>query len=104
MAFLRAVRKDEIPAGMIRELQLDGRVIALANVGGTFYAVDNVCLHRGGPLGEGELSGQEVTCPWHGWQYDVTTGKTLMNPAVGVKTYPVEVRGDDVYVEVGEST
>ena len=101
MAFLRVVRKDEIPAGMIRELQLDGRVIALANVGGTFYAIDNVCLHRGGPLGEGELSGQEVTCPWHGWQYDVTTGKALMNPAVGVKTYPVEVRGDDVYIEVG---
>ena len=56
---------------MIRELQLDGKVIALANVGGKLYAINNVCLHRGGPLGEGELGGQVVTCPWHGWQYDV---------------------------------
>jgi nitrite reductase/ring-hydroxylating ferredoxin subunit len=101
MAFLRAIRKEEIPNGMIRELQLDGTVIALANVNGTFYAVGNVCLHRGGPLAEGDLCGTTVTCPWHGWQYDVTTGKTLMNPAVGVETYKVEVRGDDVYVEVG---
>jgi nitrite reductase (NADH) small subunit len=101
MAFVRAVKKEEIPAGMIRELQLDGKVIALANVGGSFYAIDNVCLHRGGPLAEGELSGTSVTCPWHGWQYDVTTGKALMNPAVGVETYKVEVRGDDVYVEIG---
>ena len=101
MPFVRAIRKDEIPAGMIRELQLDGKVIALANVEGKLYAINNVCLHRGGPLGQGELKGQIVTCPWHGWQYDVTTGKVAVNPAVGVETYPVEVRGDDVYVDVG---
>lgn len=101
MAFVRAIKKDEIPAGMIRELQLDGKVIALANVDGAFFAVDNTCLHRGGPLAEGELSGRSVTCPWHGWEYDVTTGKALLNPAVGVATYKVEVRGDDVYVEIG---
>jgi nitrite reductase/ring-hydroxylating ferredoxin subunit len=91
----------ELPPGMVRELQLDGKVIALSNVGGKLYAIDNVCLHRGGPLGEGELSGQVVTCPWHGWQYDVTSGKLVTNPAVGVETYPVELRGDDVYVDVG---
>lgn len=100
MAFLRVLKKDEIPAGMIRELQIDGKVIALANVDGKFYAIDNVCLHRGGPLAEGELRGQAVTCPWHGWEYDVTTGKAIMNPAVGVQTYPVEVRGDDIYIDV----
>jgi len=101
MAFLRVLKKDEVPAGMIRELQIDGKVLALANVDGKFYAIDNVCLHRGGPLAEGELSGHSVTCPWHGWQYDVTTGKTTMNPAVGVQTYAVEVRGDDIYIDVG---
>lgn len=100
MAFLRVLKKEEIPAGMIRELQIDGKVIALANVGGKFYAIDNVCLHRGGPLAEGELRGNAVTCPWHGWEYDVTTGKAVMNPAVGVQTYAVEVRGDDVYIDV----
>lgn len=101
MAFVRATKMAEVPPGMIRELQLDGKVIALANVGGKLYAINNVCLHRGGPLGQGELSGQVVTCPWHGWQYDVTTGKLVANPAVGVEGYAVEVRGDDVYVDVG---
>lgn len=100
MAFLRVLKKEEIPAGMIRELQIDGKVIALANVDGKFYAIDNVCLHRGGPLAEGELRGNAVTCPWHGWEYDVTTGKAVMNPAVGVQTYAVEVRGDDIYIDV----
>lgn len=101
MAFLRVLKTNEVPKGMIRELQIDGKVIALANVDGKFYAIDNVCLHRGGPLAEGEMAGTSVTCPWHGWQYDVTTGKSLMNSAVGVRTYPVEVRGDDIYVDVG---
>lgn len=101
MAFLRVLKTNEVPKGMIRELQIDGKVIALANVDGKFYAIDNVCLHRGGPLAEGEMAGTSVTCPWHGWQYDVTTGKSLMNSAVGVSTYPVEVRGDDIYVDVG---
>jgi nitrite reductase (NADH) small subunit len=101
MAFVRAMKIGELPPGMTRELQLDGKVIALSNVGGKLYAINNVCLHRGGPLGEGELSGQVVTCPWHGWQYDVTSGKLVTNPAVGVETYPVELRGDDVYVDVG---
>jgi nitrite reductase (NADH) small subunit/3-phenylpropionate/trans-cinnamate dioxygenase ferredoxin subunit len=101
MAFVRAMKIGEVPPGMTRELQLDGKVIALSNVGGKLYAINNVCLHRGGPLGEGELSGQVVTCPWHGWQYDVTSGKLVTNPAVGVETYPVELRGDDVYVDVG---
>jgi nitrite reductase (NADH) small subunit len=100
MPFVRAIRKDEVPAGMIRELQLDGKVIALANVDGKIYALNNVCLHRGGPLGQGELSGKRVTCPWHGWEYDVTTGEVALNPAVGVETYKVEIRGDDVYVEL----
>lgn len=101
MAFLRATKIGEVPPGMVRELQLDGKVIALANVGGKLYAVNNVCLHRGGPIAQGELSGQVVTCPWHGWQYDVTSGKLVTNRAVGVETYAVEVRGDDVYVDVG---
>jgi nitrite reductase/ring-hydroxylating ferredoxin subunit len=99
MAFLRTARKDEIPAGSIREFQVEGATIAVANVDGKFFAINNTCLHRGGPLGEGELNGEVVTCPWHGWQYDVTSGKLVMNPAVGVMCYPVEVRGDDIFVD-----
>jgi nitrite reductase (NADH) small subunit len=101
MAFLRVSKKDEVPAGTIREFALDGKVVAIANVAGKLFAINNVCLHRGGPLGEGELNGQVVTCPWHGWQYDVTSGKLATNPAVGVQTYAVEIRGDDIFVDVG---
>jgi nitrite reductase/ring-hydroxylating ferredoxin subunit len=101
MAFLRAAKKEEVPPGTIREFQIDGKTFALANVEGKLFAINNVCLHRGGPLGQGELSGQIVTCPWHGWRYDVTTGRVAINPAVGVETYRVEVRGDDVFVDVG---
>jgi nitrite reductase (NADH) small subunit len=102
MAFLRTAKKDEVPLGMIREFQIDGKTFALCNVDGKLYAINNLCLHRGGPLGQGELKGNVVTCPWHGWQYDVTTGKLVTNPAVGCETYAVEVRGDDIFVDVGQ--
>lgn len=101
MAFLRAAKKAEVPSGTIREFQLDGKTVAVANVGGKLFAINNVCLHRGGPLGQGELDGQIVTCPWHGWRYDVTNGKLVTNPAVGGETYPIEVRGDDIFVDIG---
>jgi nitrite reductase (NADH) small subunit/3-phenylpropionate/trans-cinnamate dioxygenase ferredoxin subunit len=101
MAFLRAARKDEIPAGSIREFQVDGKTLAIANVGGEFFAIDNTCLHRGGPLAQGPLNGKVVTCPWHAWQYDVTTGKVAQNPAVGVACYALEVRGEDIFADCG---
>jgi nitrite reductase/ring-hydroxylating ferredoxin subunit len=100
MAFVRTVRLDEVPSGTVRELQIEGKTVALANVGGQLYAINNTCLHRGGPLGQGPLDGIVVTCPWHGWQYHVTTGKVVQNPAVGVDCYAVEVRGQDVFVDV----
>jgi nitrite reductase/ring-hydroxylating ferredoxin subunit len=101
MAFVRTVNVDELPAGTIRELQVQGKAIAVANVGGKFYAVNNTCLHRGGPLGQGALDGKVVTCPWHGWQFDVTNGHSLKNSAVSVDCYPTEVRGTDLFVDVG---
>jgi nitrite reductase (NADH) small subunit len=101
MAFLRTAKKDEILPGTIREFQIDGKTIALANVDGKFHAINNVCLHRGGPLGQGVLEGKVVTCPWHGWEYDVTSGKVAQNPTVGVDCYAVEVRGEDIFVDAG---
>lgn len=101
MAFVRAAKTDEIPPGTIREFQLDGTTIALANVSGKFYAINNTCLHRGGPLGQGVLAEKVVTCPWHGWEFDVTTGKITQNPTVGVDCYPVDVRGQDIFVDCG---
>ena len=101
MAFLRTLKKAEVPDGTIREFQLEGKTLAISNVGGKVCAMNSVCLHRGGPLAEGEVAGDVVTCPWHGWQYNVCSGKLVTNPTVGVETYPVEVRGDDIFVDIG---
>jgi nitrite reductase (NADH) small subunit len=101
MAFVRTAAAVEVLPGTIREFEIEGKSVALANVEGKFFAVSNVCLHRGGPLGEGELDRQVVTCPWHGWQFDVTNGQLLTNAAVTLACYAVEVRGDEVFVDVG---
>lgn len=99
MAFEKAANLSEIPAGSIKEVQVAGQAIALANVGSTVYAISNTCLHRGGPLGEGQMDGRVVTCPWHGWQFDVTTGKAVQNPNAAVGCFATEVRGDEIYVD-----
>jgi len=101
MAFVRAVAVGEVPAGTIREVDVAGKAIAFANVGGEFHAIDNTCIHRGGPLGDGPLEGKSVTCPGHGWQYDVTTGMVLQSPTAGVACYAVEVREGEVFVDLG---
>jgi nitrite reductase/ring-hydroxylating ferredoxin subunit len=81
--------------------EVGGKSIALFNVDGVFYAIDNTCTHRGGPLSEGVLDGKEVTCPWHGAVFDVTTGQVLRPPAPrGISSYRTRVDGEDVEVEV----
>jgi nitrite reductase (NADH) small subunit len=100
MTLVRAAAKGEILPGTIHEFQLHGTAVALANVEGKFFAVNSVCLHQGGPLGEGEMDRQVVTCPWHGWQFDVTNGQLLTNAAVTLACYPVEIRGEDVFVDI----
>ncbi len=96
----KVAQTTDIEPGQGKVIEAEGKTLAVFNVGGTFYAVDNTCLHRGGPLGEGELDDKIVTCPWHGWQYDVSTGQNAMNPAVKVASYPVKVEGGAVFVEV----
>ena len=100
MAFQRVASMKEVPPETMRDFTVNGKTIALANVSGKLFAVNNECLHMGGPLGEGTLDGQTVTCPWHGWQYDVTTGKVITNPSVCTDTYAVEVRGIEIFVDV----
>ena len=85
----------------MRIVETGGLRIALCNVDGTFYAVEDVCTHDDGPLGEGTLVGREVECPRHGGRFDVTTGRATRMPAVvPVRTFPVRVEGDAVYIEV----
>jgi nitrite reductase/ring-hydroxylating ferredoxin subunit len=90
----------DVAVGEARVVEASGKPIALVNADGTFYAVDNTCLHRGGPLGEGELDGLILTCPWHGWRWDVKTGANTNSPAVTLTCYPVSVEDGAVYVEL----
>lgn len=90
----------EVPAGEGRVVEVEGKTLALFNVDGAYWAIDNTCAHRGGPLGEGDLDGRIVTCPWHGWRWDVTTGANANNPAVKVPCFPVTVEGGAIYVEL----
>ena len=101
MGFVRAAKTSDIAPGTIHEAQVAGMLVAVARVGDKFHAISNICLHRGGPLGQGVMDGAVVTCPWHGWQFDVTTGKVRQNQTVGVACYPVEIRGDEVFVDLG---
>jgi nitrite reductase (NADH) small subunit len=98
--FSKACAVSEVAPGTAKLMAVDGKEIALFNVDGTFYALDNECPHRGGPLGEGDLEGCIVTCPWHAWQYDVRTGESITDD-LKVARYDVKVEGGDVLVAVG---
>lgn len=98
--FIRIASTADIKPGSGMTIEAGGKSLALFNVDGTYYAIDNVCVHRGGPLGEGELEGNVVTCPWHSWTYDVTTGKCVSSPSACVKSYPVTVEGNDVKAQL----
>ena len=98
---VKVAQTDELSPGSGKVVEADGCGIALFNVEGTFYAIDNTCTHRGGPLGEGELNGDSVTCPWHGATFNVKTGAVTQPPAsTGVRSFAVKVEGSDVLVEL----
>ena len=100
--FVTVGKKDDVPAGEARVFSVNGKGIAVCNVGGALYAIDDVCTHDGGPLGEGLLEDDEIECPRHGARFDVKTGKALTLPAVmPVSSYPVRVEGDEIKVQLG---
>jgi nitrite reductase (NADH) small subunit len=98
--WIRVAAEDELAPGECGEYIAGGRVVALYNVGGAFYALDGICPHQGGPLGKGTLSGCIVTCPWHGFQFDVTTGQHQTSRSLVHPTFRVKVEEGAVYVEV----
>ena len=99
-AFVKAAATRDLAPGACKTVEVNGKAIALYNVGGKFYATDNTCPHRGGPLGDGELEGSVVTCPWHGWRFDVGTGLLTVNPAVQVACFPCKAEGDQILVQL----
>jgi nitrite reductase/ring-hydroxylating ferredoxin subunit len=96
--FIRVSGTADVTPGHGIVAEVNGKTLAVFNVEGTFYAIDNTCVHRGGPLGEGDVEGNVVTCPWHGWEYNVTTGECVNNPSAKVEVYQVKVEGNDVKV------
>ncbi len=100
-AFIKVAVTGDVPANQGKLVEVEGKKIALFNLEGKYYAIDNTCTHRGGPLSEGELQGDEVTCPWHGAKFKVTSGDVLSPPAPqGVKCFLVRVTGNDLEVEI----
>jgi 3-phenylpropionate/trans-cinnamate dioxygenase ferredoxin subunit len=90
-----------VPAGGCKLVEVNGTRVVLARVGERVYACADTCSHQGGPLSQGKLAGTKLTCPWHGWLYDVRTGQCLMpRRGAAVETYAVRVEGDNVWVDV----
>jgi len=98
--FVKVASLSELNPGSAKVIEVMGKTIALFNVGGKIYATDNTCLHQGGPLGEGELMGEVIVCPWHQWEYNVRTGEVVGESSAKVLTYPVQVEGSDIKVAV----
>ena len=98
--FVKVASVSELDAGACKTVEVNGKPIALFNVGGKVFALDNTCLHQGGPLGEGMLEGEVVTCPWHMWEYNVRTGEKVGSPSLKVAAYSVQVEGNDIKVAV----
>jgi nitrite reductase (NADH) small subunit len=100
-AFVKLGAQSELPAeGEAREFSCGDKVVCVANIHGAITAMDNVCLHRGGPLGQGVIEGNKVVCPWHGWQFDPRTGEASHNPNARVALYALTVEDGDVRIEI----
>ncbi len=95
-----AARLTDLPEGAAKEIVVQGVILALVNAGGEIHALDGMCAHQGGPLGKGAVSGCTLTCPWHGWQYDVATGKQLLSEHIRQRRYPVRLEGDTIWVRL----
>jgi nitrite reductase (NADH) small subunit len=99
--FIKLTTTSELPANNeAREFTLGDKAICVANVNGQITAMDNVCLHRGGPIGQGVIEHGKVICPWHGWGWDPVTGEAAHNSNAKVPVYPIKVEGDDVLIQL----
>lgn len=101
--FVTVARTDELSPGECRVVEVGNIELALINREGTFFAVDNVCPHQGGPLGLGDVEGDAIVCPWHAWKFDLATGEKTNNPELKVQTYPVRVENGEVKVSLDGS-
>lgn len=100
-ALIKIGTRDDLPEpGKVKEFLARGRFVCVANVDGEICAMDNVCPHWGGPLGQGRIENGKIVCPWHGWQYDPKTGQTPRKADVRLAIFKLEIEGDDVFVDL----
>lgn len=103
--FVRIGTTADMPGpGEAKEFEVNGRLMCVANVDGVYAAMDNVCVHRGGPLGQGSVERGKIVCPWHGWEFDPLTGAAVHNPEHRTSIYELRVEGEDVLVGVKPMT
>lgn len=98
MEFVKVTDLGQLPPGQARLFSIDDRRVLLCHVGGRVYATSNTCLHLARPLADGTLEGATLTCPWHGWSYDVTTGEACHDRRLTLRRYAVRIEGEDVLV------
>lgn len=98
--FVKVANVADVPDGTGRVVEANGRRLALFNAGGRFYAIDNACKHRGGPLAEGDVYGTRVVCPWHGWEYDFSTGCNVDDPSMKLSCFAVKTEDGAIFVQV----
>ncbi|MCA8994115.1 MAG: Rieske 2Fe-2S domain-containing protein [Planctomycetaceae bacterium] len=91
---------DSFPNNEGRECTVADRIVAVFRQENEFRAIDGICAHAGGPLAKGTLQGGIVTCPWHGWQYDITTGQHCLTPQICQQSFPCKVEDDQLWVEL----
>jgi 3-phenylpropionate/trans-cinnamate dioxygenase ferredoxin component len=98
--FIRVANTSDLPAGRAVVVEVSGRTIAVFNINGAFFALDNTCMHRGGPLGEGFVDQNNLTvqCPWHGWIYSLATGASPIDSMAKVETFEVRVEGEELQI------
>jgi nitrite reductase (NADH) small subunit len=100
MSFAKLANESDLPSiDEAKEFPCGVKTICIANVNGTYSAMDNVCPHRGGPLGQGMIESGKVVCPWHGWAWDPKTGATELDSSKRVQIYPMKIENGDVMVE-----
>jgi len=101
MAWVKVGAISKLPPGSVTEVFVDGQPLALCNMNGTICALEGICPHAGGPLGQGALHGQMLVCPFHAWEFDCRNGENDFDPSIRVPVHAVKVEGDDILVNVG---
>ncbi len=99
MPFVKVASLSSLPPGSVTQVEIGDRPFALCNLDGNVHALDGVCPHAGGPLGEGTLQGAMIVCPWHGFEFDCRTGENDMDPSMAAARFPVSAEGDAILLD-----